>query len=145
MAKCTKNRDLPPGVVSSVDDLATALGYHRRTLQEFKSREGFPIRATDGNYEILAVWKWKQDNWKADEVTEAELMDMENRTHDLIDSLREMQPELIHSLPESAQDAFSELLRDTIGKAIQSAFAGPLETSFYTEGYLISDSQKGGE
>lgn len=136
MAKATKNRDLPPGVVSSVDDLAAALGYHRRTVQEWKSQESFPTRI-DGNYEILKVHFWKEKYWQTHEDTQADLDDMWERAYDLIVSLREMQPELIQSLPESEQGKFSVLLRDSIGQAIQEAFTGDMETHFYTESYLI--------
>ena len=132
----TKKRDLPPGVVSSVDDLAAALGYHRRTVQEWKSQESFPIRP-DGNYEILRVHFWKEKYWQTHQDTQADLDDMWERAYDLIVSLREMQPELIQSLPESEQETFAGCLRDTIGKAIQEAFTGDMSTHFYFESYLM--------
>ena len=132
----TKKRDLPPGVVSSVDDLAAALGYHRRTVQSWKSIEGFPTRI-DGKYEILKVHFWKEKYWQTHQDTQADLDDMWQRAYDLIVSLREIQPELIQSLPESERAAFAGRLRDTIGKAIQGAFTGDMSTHFYVESYLI--------
>lgn len=132
-----KRKDLPPGVVSSLDQLAVALGYHRRTLCEWVHHEGFPTRL-DGNYEILQVDKWRrglQVNTDGESIM-SDLVDTEQRIHALIDSLLEMQPELVQGLPESDQDAFAVRLRETIGKAIQDAFAGPLEFSYYNESYL---------
>jgi hypothetical protein len=132
-----KRKELPPGVVSSLDQLAVALGYHRRTLCEWVHHEGFPVRP-DGNYEILQVAQWRrglQVNTDGESIM-ADLCDTEQRIHALIDSLREMQPELVQGLAENDQDPFAVRLRETIGKAIQNAFAGPLEYSYYNESYL---------
>lgn len=137
-----KRKDLPPGVVSSLDQLAVALGYHRRTLCEWVHREGFPIRP-DGNYEILQVDRWRRGlhvNTDGESVM-ADLCDTEQRIHVLIESLREMQPELVQCLPEGDQDGFAVRLSETIGKGIQDAFAGPLEHSYYNESYLREHEQ----
>lgn len=131
----TKKRDLPPGVVSSVDDLAVALGYHRRTVQEWKSKNGFPIRH-DGNYEILRVHEWREKRWFSEKLTQDDYWDVANRTHELIDMLFDMQSGLVESLPEDMQETFAVQLRDAIGNAIKKAFDGDYDASYYAESYV---------
>lgn len=131
----TKKRDLPPGVVSSVDDLAAAMGYHRRTVQAWKSLEGFPIRS-DGNYEILRVHEWREKRYFSEKLNYDDYQDISNRSHELVQSLFDIQAGLIQSLPESERDAFVVRLRDGIGDAILDAFKDGLEASYYIESYV---------
>ncbi|QDU15492.1 hypothetical protein CA11_33170 [Gimesia maris] len=130
----SEKRKLPPGIVGSVDELAAALGYHRRTVQEWKSKPGFPSWS-NGQYDLVKVDRWRHGyEFTEDDNAGALLEDMDNRAEALIRDLKHIQPGLVQSLPEDQRDAFSALLEKTIGNVVKDAFDGSSEY-FYSEFY----------
>lgn len=136
----SEKKKLPPGIVGSMDELAAALGVNRRTVFEWRHKHGFPTYGT-GQYNIIAVDRWRHGyQFVEDDNPGALLDDMDHSTQALIESLKAMQPELVQSLPESVQDAFSTLLDKTIGDAIKDAYSGSNDY-FYTDFYKGEPSQ----
>lgn len=134
-----EKKSLPPGVVSSMDSLAAVLGVHRRTVCEWRHKDGFPT--SNGNYNIIAVDRWRHGYSFIDEDNPSSLLnDMDNRTQALIESLRELQPELVQSLPENQQAAFAELLDEAIGNAVKDAF-GEGDSSYFYEDFYKGEPQ----
>lgn len=56
MAKASK-KQLPPGVVGTLRDLAVAALVSPKTVSEWRSRPGFPVEA-DQTYDVWAVCVW---------------------------------------------------------------------------------------
>ena len=131
----SEKQKLPPGIVGSMDELAAALGVHRRTVFEWRHKHNFPTWG-NGQYNIIAVDRWRHGyQFIEDDNPGALLDDMDHSTQALIESLKAMQPELVQSLPEDQQDAFSVLLDETIGNAIKDAYSGSNDY-FYTDFYV---------
>ena len=129
-------KDLPAGVVNSLDALAAALGFHRRTLSEWTHRDGFP-RRQDNTYHIVQIERWRVGHrFIEDNPQEAACLldDMDTRCKHLLEQLKEMQPKLAESLPEDQRAAFSALLDETIGGAVKDSFDGDCEW-FYRDYY----------
>lgn len=131
-------KDLPAGVVNSLDALAAALGFHRRTCSEWRHKDGFP-RRNDNTYHIVEVERWRVGHRFLDlneDPKEAAclLNDMDNRAEHLIKSLKDIQPKLVESLPESERERFAALLDETIGAAVSDSFDGDLHW-FYRDYY----------
>lgn len=128
-------KELPAGIVSSLDALAVAMGYHRRSLCEWSHKPGFP-RLPNGTYRIVDVDRWKHGySFIEDDNPGALLNDMDNRAEHLIRSLKDIQPKLVESLPESERERFSALLDEMIGEAVRDAFEGGDSDYFYSEFY----------
>lgn len=131
-----EKKKLPPGVVSTVENLAAAIGVHRRTVQDWKHKENFPIRS-DGTYDIVQIDRWRRHfKFEDEDNVTSTLNDMDHRTQLLIESLKAMQPDLVQSLPEDQQTAFATLLDETIGNAVKESFDGEV-------GYFYRDYYKG--
>lgn len=131
---------LPPGVVGSVDEVAAAIGVHRRTVQEWKAKPGFPSWS-NGRYNLIEIDRWRNGYaFLEDDNPGSLLSDMDSRAEALIESLKAIQPELVRALPEGVQDTFADLLEETIGNAIKDAYSGDLEY-FYSEFYKGEPAQ----
>lgn len=51
------SKPLPPGVVGTLRDLATACNYSVKQVSEWRHRPGFPVEG-DGTYDVWAVCCW---------------------------------------------------------------------------------------
>ena len=138
----TKNKSLPPGIVGSADELAAAIGVHRRTIQEWKVKQDFPSWS-NGRYNIVEVDRWRNkcrfmddENFNISSLLE----DVDNRVMALFESLKELQPALVQSLPDDHQAEFTALLDETIGNAVRDAF-GEGDSSYLYEEYYRGDTQ----
>lgn len=131
-----RKRALPPGIAGSVDELASAIGVHRRTMQEWKSKEGFPSWS-EGYYNIVKVDRWRNGYaFLEDDNPGSVLDDMDKRTQLLIESLKKLQSELVESLPQGQQAAFAVQLDKAIGNAVKDAFGEGDSAFLYTDFYL---------
>ncbi len=132
-----EKKKLPPGFVGSVDEVAAAIGVHRRTVQEWKAKQDFPSWS-NGNYNVIQIDRWRNKRRYMDDENfnmGTLLEDMDKRTELLIESLKAMQPDLVQSLPEDQQAAFATLLDETMGNAVKESFDGELGY-FYRDYYM---------
>lgn len=119
---------LPAGVLGSVDEVAAAIGVHRRTIQEWKHKPDFP-EWSNGHYNVIKIERWRHGyRFIEDDNASALLDDMDHRTSALIQSLIDIQPGLVQGISEDQQATFAALLDETIENAIKEAFSdGPSE------------------
>ena len=138
----TKNKSLPPGIVGSADELAAAIGVHRRTIQEWKVKQDFPSWS-NGRYNIVEVDRWRNNcRFMEDENFNISslLEDVDNRIMALFESLKALQPVLVQSLPEGQQGEFAALLDEAIHSAVKNAFSEG-DSSYLYEEYYRGESQ----
>lgn len=137
------NQKLPPGVVPTIEELAVALGVHRRSIQSWRHKPDYPHRP-DGNHHIVEVENWRRGVlWKSvDQDREGcWAADFENRAAALIDSLKAMQTEAVKRLPEGQRAEFASWLEKTIGDAILDAFGGKYDFLYFQDYKGESDEQ----
>lgn len=130
-----KQEKLPPGVVATIEELAVALGVHRRTIGSWKHKTNFPQRS-DGMYHCVHVEQWRRGYRFIDEEPQeaaSQLSDMDCRAEHLLKALKELQPGLLESLPEDQRERFAPLLDKAIVDAIRDSYDG--ECSFFREYY----------
>ncbi|QDT89157.1 helix-turn-helix domain-containing protein [Gimesia algae] len=126
---------LPPGIVGSVDELAAAIGVHRRTVQEWKAKHDFPSWS-NGRYNIVKVDRWRHGyNFIENDNPSSLLDDMDHRTQALIESLKSLQSGLVQKLSEAHQDDYASILDEAIGGAVKDAYSEGDSDYFYTDFY----------
>lgn len=144
MSKSTKKQEqLPPGVVPTIEQLAVALKVHRRSIGTWKHKPDFPQRS-DGSYDVVEVDRWRHGYrfYSDGNVNVSSLLDdADHRAEHLVKCLKDIQPKLVESLPESQQPAFAALLDKTISEAIQDAYNG--DSAFMYEDIYLN--YEGGE
>ncbi|MCA9013729.1 MAG: hypothetical protein KDA77_00225 [Planctomycetaceae bacterium] len=58
MSKSENNKEVKPGCVKTLAELAAIAGVNRRNVSDWKKRDGFPIEP-DGTYNVWKIAEWR--------------------------------------------------------------------------------------